>query len=273
MIDVITVRGTGNTPGPRNGMCGLVARKLQVTEFRLSDCLYPATIGEIGRVPGQQAYPLDVSVDLGVADLAWQVRETKNRVGLISYSLGGIVVSRFLEGVQRGEFLNANGTKLDVAFAVNIANPARAKGDSAVPAPGYGLHSSHGKWPANTVTLELANPRDIITSAPANSPVRRITGAISPYAAMEQRKAWGGRDVVNEAADEVHAINDRDWLSRFRPGRYSEAIEGLFGYLAPYGRPGRTQHTMYGVEPYPFGLYGETWTDYAARWINEGWGK
>ena len=137
MIDVITVRGTGNTPGPLNGMCGLVARKLNVTKFSLSDCNYPATIGEIGRMPGQRAYPLDVSVDLGVADLAWQVRETKNRVGLISYSLGGIVVARFLEKVQRGELLNANGTKLDVAFAVNIANPARAKGDSAVPAPGY----------------------------------------------------------------------------------------------------------------------------------------
>ena len=75
MLDVFTVRGTGNPPGPRNGMCGLVARKLKVDKFRLSDVVYPATIGRIGASDGK-GFPLDVTVDIGVRDLAWRVRNS-----------------------------------------------------------------------------------------------------------------------------------------------------------------------------------------------------
>ena len=262
MIDVITVRGTGNTPGPRNGMCGLVATKLKFDKFQLSDCVYPATIGRVGASDGK-GVPLDVSVAIGVADLARQTAASKNRVGLISYSLGGIIVSRFLEAVERGDFRNADGSKLDVAFAVNISNPSRAPGDSIVPAPGFGLHSSHGKWPANTVVYELASPRDIICSADRFSPARHIAGALSPFAALEQRR-------TDPLAD-LWAMREADWFARFRPGRYTEAAIGLAGYLIPYGNPQRTQHTMYGIEKVPG--TNVTWTDWAAAEINRGWGK
>ncbi|OZC62749.1 hypothetical protein CH276_14105 [Rhodococcus sp. 06-470-2] len=262
MIDVFVARGTGNARGPLSDMCGLVTRKLNPQKFRLGEVDYPATIGRIGASDGK-GFPLDVCVDIGVRDLAWKVRNSPNRAGIISYSLGGIVVSRFLEGVERGDFRNANGTKLDVAFVVNIANPSRAPGDSIVPAPGFGLHSSHGKWPAGTVVYELANPRDIICSTDRFSPARRIAAGLSPYAALELNES--------DPFKSIDALRSTDWLARLRGGSYTAAAAGLLGYLVPYGNPGRTQHTCYGVENVPG--TNVTWTDWAAAEINRGWGK
>lgn len=262
MIDVKVIRGTGNARGPLSDMCGLVTRKLNPQKFRLGEVNYPATIGRIGATDGR-GVPMDQCVEIGVQDLARQVRNSPNRAGIISYSLGGIVASRFLERVERGEWLNENGSKLDVAFVVNISNPSRAPGDSIIPAPGFGLHSSHGKWPASTVVYELASPRDIICSADRFSPARHIAGALSPFAALEQRR-------TDPLAD-LRAMREADWFARFRPGRYTEAAIGLAGYLIPYGNPQRTQHTMYGIEKVPG--TNVTWTDWAAAEINRGWGK
>lgn len=121
-IDVITIAGTGNKIGPFDGMTGLVAKKLDSRVFRVSACQYPATIGRVGAAPGAVPYSLDDSVAIAVKDLAWQVRESPNPVGLISYSQGGIAAMRFAEAVARGEFRNANGSPLELAFHVGIAN-------------------------------------------------------------------------------------------------------------------------------------------------------
>lgn len=262
-IDVFTFRGTGETLGAFSGMCGAVARLLDPATFRVRDIAYPATIGRVGAKQGQPGYSLDRSVELAVQSAAQATIATPNRVGLISYSLGGIAVSRFLEDVEREIYTNANGSKLDIAFVVNIANPARARGDrhGVIPAPGYGLHSSHGKWPDSTVVYELANPHDLMCSAPADSPVRKIAGALSPYAALEARETDPFADLKN--------IRNTDWLAKFRPGRYTEAALGLGGYLIPYGTPPRTQHTMYAFEKVPGTTL--TWTEWAAAEINRGW--
>ncbi|OZC80220.1 hypothetical protein CH274_13375 [Rhodococcus sp. 06-418-5] len=262
VIDTYVARGTGNAPGPRNDMCGLVTRKLNPEKFRLFDVNYPATIGRIGASDGR-GVPMDQCVEIGVQDLARQVLNSPNRAGIISYSLGGIVASRFLERVERGEWLNRNGSKLDIAFVVNIANPARAAGDSIVPAPGFGLHSSHGKWPANTVVYELANPRDIICCADRFSPARRIAAGVSPYAALELNES--------DPFKRLDGLRSTDWLARLRGGSYTAAAAGLLGYLVPYGNPPRTQHTAYAVEHVPG--TNVTWTDWAAAELNRGWGK
>ncbi|OZE77188.1 hypothetical protein CH305_18295 [Rhodococcus sp. 15-649-2-2] len=262
VIDTFVARGTGNAPGPRNDMCGLVTRKLNPEKFRLFDVNYPATIGRIGASDGR-GVPMDECVEIGVQDLARQVLNSPNRAGIVSYSLGGIVASRFLERVERGEWLNRNGSKLDIAFVVNIANPARAAGDSIVPAPGFGLHSSHGKWPASTVVYELANPRDMICSTDRFSPARRIAAGVSPYAALELNES--------DPLKRLDGLRSTDWLARLRSGSYTAAAAGLLGYLVPYGNPPRTTHTAYGVEFVPG--TNVTWTDWAAAELNKGWGK
>ena len=80
VTDVFVARGTGNAPGPRNDMCGLVTRKLKADQFRLFDVNYPATIGRIGSSDGR-GVPMDQCVEIGVQDLARQVRNSPNRAG------------------------------------------------------------------------------------------------------------------------------------------------------------------------------------------------
>lgn len=260
---VYTVRGTGESRGVRTGMCGAVARQLDPNHFDLYEIGYPATIGGVGKQPGQPGYPLDMSVQMGVDELATKIRATKYPAGIISYSLGGIVVARFLEAVARGELLNDNGKPLQVDFVVNIANPSRAPGDSVVPAPGHGIHSAHGPWPAGTQVYELANPHDIICSADRFSPARKIAGALSPYAALEARKS--------DPITDLRKIQAEDLLARFVPGRYTRAALGLAGYLVADPRTGLTQHNLYASQPMP----GQhlTWTDWAAHELNRRYGR
>lgn len=258
-IDVITLRGTGNERGVFKGMTGAVASRLDGDRFHFQECNYPATIGQVGAGDGIPAYPLDVSVELGVKYLAWQVRKSPNRVGLISYSLGGIVAMRFLEGVAKGLYRNTDGSPLDVAFHVGIASPSRNEGDSVIPAPGLsGLHSSHGPLPAGMLNLELANPRDIITAAPRFSPARQIAGSLSPFAALEARQS--------DPFADIRRIQQADWLARFRPGRYLKAAIGLGEYLIPNPTTRTTSHTLYATALMPGQQV--TWTDWAAREIN-----
>lgn len=273
MIDVITARGTSNPRGVFKGMTGAVAKKLNPAAFRFYECIYPATIGQIGAAPGEPAVPMDACIDIAVEDLVRQTRLSPNRVGLISYSLGGIAVSRFLEAVEAGTYRmgdgrvldvrNANGSKLDVAFTVNIANPCRREGEHVVPVSGSGLHSSHGKWPAEAAVYELADNRDIICAAPKYSPLRKIAGHLSPYSALEQNETDPFRS--------LDAVKSTDWLSRLREGSYIAAVAGLIGYLVPYGAPGRTTHTAYSVEQMPGSHL--TWTDWAAEELNRRYAK
>ncbi|SNS57715.1 hypothetical protein [Rhodococcoides kyotonense] len=258
MIDVITIRGTGNPRGVFNGMTGVVAKQLNRASFRIFECNFPATIGNVGAGNGIGAHPLDVSVELGVADLARQVRDSPNPVGLISYSLGGIVASRFLEGVALRRWTNPNGSPLEVAFHLGIANPARNAGDHVVPVQGSGIHSSHGPFPRNTVNLELCDARDIIGATPRFSPLRNISRGLSPFAALQLNETDPFRS--------LDAVKSTDWLSWLRESSYLAAGAGLTAYLVPYGNPGRTPHTGYAMERMP----GQniTWTDWAAQELN-----
>lgn len=252
---LVTIRGTSNLRGPLNGsFTGTVARAFQ-NKWDLYDVNYTASIGPI-HAPGEQPLPLDGAVNQGVNDLVRFVQSTNDLVGLCSYSLGGIVAMRFLEGVASGRYLNRDGTRMKIAFHAGFANPARNKGDSIVPGlKGSGLHSSHGPLPAGTVNLEYANPNDIITNADQFSPIRGITKGLSPYASLEQKR-------VDPFAS-VEAARQADWLARLRPGRYTEAFLGLGGYIFPnpQRRPMTTEHTLYGTERMPGSTL--TWTQAA----------
>lgn len=265
MIDVITVRGTGEGRGVRNGMCGNVVRKLNPAKFRVFECNYPATIGPVGGV--RTSASLDTSVRIAVQDLAWQTRRSPNPVGVISYSLGGIATMRFLEDVARGVYRNEDNSPLEVAFAMNIANPARNAGDSVNNlGAGSGIHGGHGRLPVSTANYEIANAFDIICSCDRFSPVRRVSDGLSPFSFAE-----GARLGNVNAQLQIRNLQQQDRLSFVNPARYPRAIQQLAGYLGSWGNPPRSQHTLYSLETMP-GTPG-TWTDWAANEINRRWGQ
>ncbi|NIL77634.1 hypothetical protein [Rhodococcus sp. B10] len=257
---LVTIRGTANQRGALNGaMTGHVARHFQ-NKWDLYDISYSASIGNI-RAAGELPLSLDDSVTQAVADLVRFVQSTNDVVGLVSYSLGGIAAMRFLEGVASGKYRNRDGSRMEIAFHVGIANPSRNRGDSAVSGlKGSGLHSSHGPLPAGMLNLEVCNPHDIIGNADEYSPARHIARGLSPFAALEGKAA--------DPFKSVDALRKADWLARIRPGRYTEALIGLAGYAFPNPArtPRTTEHTLYATERFPGSTL--TWTDWAAAEID-----
>ncbi|MFI1912713.1 hypothetical protein [Nocardia sp. NPDC020380] len=131
---------------------------------------------------------MDFALRRGVAAAVKALQDSPNTCGLLSYSLGGIVASLILEGARAGVYTNIDDSPLDIAFAVNIANPLRQAGESVgnlCPAKSFGLHGQRGHWPVAVDVREYANPHDIITCTPADSPLRVLDPALSPFALLE----------------------------------------------------------------------------------------
>ncbi|MFF2550873.1 hypothetical protein ACFVUS_07715 [Nocardia sp. NPDC058058] len=261
MIDVITLRGTGeqrSTDGTPAGMLHDVAKLLDPAKF---DCFEPDWPASIGPEPAVWGPSLETSVRKGVAAGVKAIQDSPNICGLLSYSLGGIVASTILAGVRTGLYTNTDGSPLEIAFVVNIANPMRRPGQSVGNLCGsgtFGLHGKRNAWPAGIDVREYANPNDIITSAPADSPLRFIDTTISPFSLIEGARIGNltaplFQELLNFLLQNPIANIDR----------YSEAVRGLLGYLTPWpdGEHVRySGHTMPGT--------GVLWTTHAADYLN-----
>lgn len=172
----------------------------------------------------------------GVAYLAAEIRATPNRVILVGYSLGALVISDFLTLQARGLF-----TDCEVSAVVNLANPARAAGVSfGLPSFGYGLDGQHPQWPP-IPTYEIANPVDLITSAPANSPWRQFADQIRTFSVADVG-TW-----LRHMLDQLDGAEQRqaqgNWLRPEFWEAYAQAPAWLVGYL----RDG--QHTAAYTQP------------------------
>jgi hypothetical protein len=177
VIDVITVRGTGEVHGSATNMLSFVTRKLDRTRFCYPiELEYPASIGAFNPQGNLVGLSEESSVRIGVMNLASLIRSTPNRVGLLGYSLGSLVVMRFLEAQARGEYSDC-----EIAFVANIANPRRRQGNSIDgPVPGFGIAGQHDRLP-HVPLWEVANPRDGICCCPADSPLRTLADQLSAY--------------------------------------------------------------------------------------------
>lgn len=176
---VITVRGTGERRASPDNMLAHVTRSLETPLFpTIVDLAYPASIGMMNPDRTLAGVSLDKSVELGLIALATEIRRTPLPVVLLGYSLGAIVVTRFLEAQARG--INPD---CEVVFAACIANPLRQPGDSrdVYGAPGFGIAGSTALSPALGRIWEVANPRDGITCCPADSPLRTAADGLSAY--------------------------------------------------------------------------------------------
>ncbi|WP_328402740.1 hypothetical protein [Nocardia sp. NBC_00403] len=261
MIDIVTLRGTGeprNANGTPTGMLHDVTKLLDADRFTCFEPDWPASIGPTPELWGPS---LKTSIRRGVAAGVRAIQDSPNVCGLLSYSLGGICASKILEGVRSGKYTNADGSPLEIAFAVNIANPLRKHGQSVgnlCPATTYGLHGQRGAWPALDVR-EYANPGDIITSSPQDSPLRVIDVGISPFSFVEGARIGNVAPLIFA---ELLSFLMNDPIANL--GRYATAVNGVIGYLTPWPDG---QHVLYSGHNMPG--TDVLWTTHAADYLND----
>ncbi|MEV0292259.1 hypothetical protein [Nocardia sp. NPDC050710] len=261
MIDIITLRGTGeprNANGTPAGMLHDVTKLLDTKRFAAFEPDWPASVGPSPDLWGPS---LETSVRKGVAAGVKAIQDSPNVCGLLTYSLGGICGSRILEGVRAGKYTNTDGSPLEIAFTVNIANPLRRAAQSVgnlCPPTTFGLHGQRGAWPGNVAVREYANPGDIITSSPADSPLRIIDVGISPFSFVEGARIGNLTPLIFA---ELLRFLMNDPIANLN--RYTEAVQGVIGYLTPWPDG---QHVLYSGRNMPG--TNKLWTTHAADYIN-----
>lgn len=198
MIDIITCRGCGEPYNGAHNMLTLVTAKLDPAKFHvLADVSYPASIGFANQTFNPVGPSEDESVKIGMESIASLTRSTDNKVGLLGYSLGAEVVSKFLEAQAAGEYADC-----EIAISACMANPLRREGDSIDAQPyGFGINGQMAADPKHP-HFECANPADGITSSPADSPLRSLADVVSAFG-LSQIGGWG--------EDLVHRMLERRW--------------------------------------------------------------
>ncbi|MBF6089752.1 hypothetical protein IU438_25300 [Nocardia cyriacigeorgica] len=260
MIDIITLRGTGEPRDPGGAPTGMlrdITKLLDPQRFRCFEPDWPASVGPSPDVWGPS---LDTSVRLGTAAGVAAIQQSPNVCGLLSYSLGSICASRILEGVRAGTYTNTDGSPLEIAFVVNFANPLRRAGESVgdlCPPDTFGLHGQRGDWP-DLAVREYANPGDIITSVRADSPLRIIDVGISPFSFVEGARIGNVTPLIFAELLRFLLI---DPLAN--AARYAEAVHGVIGYLTPWPDG---EHVLYSGHDMPG--TGVLWTTHAANYLN-----
>lgn len=226
MIDVITVRGTGEAMNGPGNMLRNVANRLDPDRFRLiGDCPFPATVGPVGGAPDGPS--VDHNIDTGVTALVAMIRASPNVVGVVGYSLGALIVTQLRE-------LQALGvhTDCELAFTACVANPARRAGDSIDPGShGYGITGERAEFLPNVPHFEAANPRDLITSASAGSPLRTVADGMLAFSIAELG-GWSVDMATRFRSQRFQPVSVdwwRDPIGTYRA--YNEAWRGVLGYL------------------------------------------
>ncbi|PPJ31858.1 PE-PPE domain-containing protein [Nocardia nova] len=182
MIDIITIRGTGEPLGGSGNMLRNVVDHLDRSRYRyVGDCPYPATVGPAGAGLDVDGPSETTSRAYGVAALAAMIRNAPNPVGIITYSLGALVLDDFRAIQARGAYLDC-----EVAFSAAVANPARRAGESIDDTSyGYGINGPRDDFAPGPPHFEAANPEDVITSCPLGSPLRALADGMSAFSFAE----------------------------------------------------------------------------------------
>jgi len=139
-----------------------------------------------------------------------------------------------------------------------LSDPLRHPGDGG-PKGGWGIAGKRliGNWPYPV--WQMADPADVITCCPANSPLRTIADQSAAFSLVDA-KAWGW-DLVERLRQQRWQATIRDWRNiREVWTAYSAAIEGAQGYL--FAR----DHISYASRIY---RDGKTYTQWLADRINE----
>lgn len=220
MITVLRCRGTGERVGGVDNMLTYLGWLLDGFRYELGDDVpYPASVGPANSSGDVLGPSEDESIAAGLPLLAAAIRATPNLVGLMGYSLGAELVSRFLELKAQGQYEDC-----ELAWVALVANPRRAAGESIDPDPvGAGINGPHGPWPAGLPVFTAANPSDGITSCPARSPLLALAEGMSAFSFAE----LGGW-----TATLAQQLVDGDWLAeQYTPAQLMRAGQLMYGYL------------------------------------------
>jgi hypothetical protein len=264
-IDIITFRGTGEDReygGATQGMLKNISDRVlpRSDSFNFYEPDWEAHVGPAGGDP--YGHSLATCVAAGVAKGAEACAAAENPVALMGYSLGGIVASELLEGIENGTYTNFDGSPIEVAFMLNISNPLRRRGEAVgyqIRPDLFGLHGERAE--SDAPVFEIVNPNDCITATAGNSPLRIVNDAITPFSFVE---GWKLGD-VNAAIQRMKDLEvGQNWWDAAWWQKYSDAFRGAVGYALPFPWG---DHVSYSIAKVPGSSL--TYTQYAADLILE----
>lgn len=203
---VVMVPGIGeatSTDTKPNGILSVLAKELP-TRFTSEQFNWNNIYGPVGG-GGIAGASYTVNVDAATVTLTEYARhliESGYHVILAGHSGGAHVAT------LAAEYL---GTKL--SGLVTVANPIRRLFDSEAPFSGIvGQHQ-----PLDIVTLDLANPADVIPCCPPTQPIKDFYELTRKFSISDQ-KAWGADLLQNVLTGLVqHHVNSAaDWIRAVR---------------------------------------------------------
>ncbi|MGF6888292.1 hypothetical protein ABIA39_003071 [Nocardia sp. GAS34] len=218
MITVLTCRGAAE-PLTSPNMLTNVTDQLDTSLYVVGqDIPYPASVGPFNADHNPAGPSEEQSIATGLPLVAAAIRATPNLVGLLGYSLGAELVSRFLELKAQGQYQDC-----ELAWAAVVANPNRAPGESIdADSAGEGINGPHAAWPTGIPVFTAANPMDGITSCPPRSPLRDLATGVSPF-------TFATLDWTPELAA---SLLEGEWpTADYSPGQLIEAGRLVYGYL------------------------------------------
>lgn len=188
----------------------LLSFAINLSQDKIIDLKYPASIGPVNSTPNQFDWGpgLNQSVSAGVLELQRVIEEMDDVPVIVGYSLGALVITRYLEHRYHNGLFDQ-----EIKKVILLANPAaqkkRSGSDVRAGICGPGMYS--GKVPI----IEISNWNDMICSTPTNSVLTKLPNLISMV-----------------TGDHVNA-NDLFWELVKNPGRMTMQDYYLIqGYLS-----------------------------------------
>ncbi|RVW06248.1 alpha/beta hydrolase family protein [Rhodococcus spongiicola] len=232
-MTVITCRGIGEPyPSP---MLANVTRLLDPERFRIVALPWSATYGP---VPSVRGISFDKALRTGREMLIDYIRRDPNPVVLLGYSGGAALAGNVADEIALGDHPG-----LDLRGVGLISDPLRSSVNDVNPgATGCGIAGSR-PIPGNFLVWHCADPADVITCCPLDSPLRTFADQSAAFS-LADPGAW--------ATDLLDRLRTRRWQSTIRDWRnipavlraYRQAISDARGYLTD-------DHTSYHLRRYP----------------------
>lgn len=216
---VLRCRGIGERVDETQ-MLANVTRKLDPRRFVIKDVPWESNYSP---TPNPLGSSFDKSLHDGRALLLKMIRDDPNPVVLLGYSGGAA-----LAGSVAAEIANGDFPMLDIRGVGLISDPLRERTRGS--AYGWGIAGQRRIPPANWPVWYCADPADVITCCPPDSPLRTISDQSAAFSLVDPA-AWSW-DLVQRLRQQRWQATIKDWRNVPAVWKaYSDAIDGAQGYL------------------------------------------